>query len=243
MQNLSQRQTDILKAVVEKYTDTAEPVGSVVLERESHLGVSPATLRNEMARLTEMGYLKQPHTSAGRVPTPLALKFYVQELMKERALSVAEEVAVKDRIWDYRFQFDKLLRHATRALAERTHMLAITATKDGDVYYSGASNILDMPEFYDIDLTKTVLAILDQHDYLTKLFNQAVGDDDIHVLMGSDLGSEYLEPCSFVFTDFKAGSTESGRLGIIGPCRLNYPVVIPTVRYFGSLITEITRSW
>ena len=100
MTDLSDRQINILKTVVEEYTKTAEPVGSETLDRKYNLGISPATIRNEMAYLSDLGYLKQPHTSAGRVPTPVAIKLYIAEMMRERNLTVAEEVSAKEKIWD-----------------------------------------------------------------------------------------------------------------------------------------------
>src|SRR5437660_12839964 len=102
MIDLSERQNELLKVIIEEYIDTAEPVGSESIERKHKLGVSPATIRNEMARLTELGFLKQPHTSAGRAPTSMGLKYYIQHLMQERELSVRDEVAVKERLWDQR---------------------------------------------------------------------------------------------------------------------------------------------
>ena len=105
--NLTDRQAQLLKAVIEEFTATAEPVGSVTLEKKYNLGVSPATIRNEMVALTKSGFLKQPHTSAGRTPTLMALKYYVRELLKEEKLSVADEVAVKEKIWDNRFEAGK----------------------------------------------------------------------------------------------------------------------------------------
>ena len=92
MKPLSPRQISIIKAIVEEYTSTGEAVGSETLDKKFNLGVSPATIRNEMVRLEDLGYLKQPHTSAGRVPTPIALKLYVSELMSENDLPVTEEV-------------------------------------------------------------------------------------------------------------------------------------------------------
>jgi heat-inducible transcriptional repressor len=102
MIDLTSRQVQILRAVVEEYINTAEAVGSDTIDRKFSLGVSPATIRNEMVYLTKHGYLKQPHTSAGRVPTSLAMKVYVRDLMRERDLSVAEEVTLKERIWQQR---------------------------------------------------------------------------------------------------------------------------------------------
>src|SRR5205085_136586 len=130
--------------------DTAEPVGSETLEKKHNLSASPATIRNEMVRLSELGYLKKPHTSAGRIPTPTAMKFYVRELMKEKELSVAEEVALKEKVWDLREQEAACLRAITKSLAEKTKALAIATTNDGEVYAAGYANILDMPEFFDI---------------------------------------------------------------------------------------------
>jgi len=96
--DLTQRQIQILKAIIEEYITTAEPVGSETLEKKYNLGVSPATIRNEMVRLTEMKLLNQPHTSSGRSPTPESLRYYVEHLMKPKELSVADEVAVKEKI-------------------------------------------------------------------------------------------------------------------------------------------------
>jgi len=88
--NLTPRQNQILKSVVDEYITTADPVSSEQLEKKYNLGVSPATIRNEMVDLTQMGFLRQPHTSAGRIPTPLALRFYIDHLMQEKKLSLAD---------------------------------------------------------------------------------------------------------------------------------------------------------
>jgi heat-inducible transcriptional repressor len=243
MADLTDRQTKILKTIVEEYIETAEPVGSETLEKKYSLGVSPATIRNEMAALTEAGFLRQPHTSAGRVPTPIGFKFYIDQLMEEKKPSVAEEVAAKEAIWDYRHEFDRLLKEATRALASQTRSLAVAATEAGDVYSAGYAHILDMPEFFDIDVTKTVLGLLDEFKTLQSLFEKSFGEDPVHILLGEDLEMEFLQPCSMVFTHFKAGPKRSGNIGVIGPCRLNYPTIVPTIRYFGELINEMARNW
>src|SRR3989344_8096835 len=108
--NLTPRQTQILKAIVEEYIATAEAVSSETLEKKYNLGVSPATIRNEMAYLSDQNYLKQPHTSAGRVPTSTALKLYVKELMNKKTMTVADEVSVKERIWENKNDLDALLQ-------------------------------------------------------------------------------------------------------------------------------------
>lgn len=240
--NISDRQTQILKTIVEEFTQTAQAVGSDTLDKKYNLGISPATIRNEMVELTKQGFLKQPHTSAGRVPTPMAIKYYINELMSEKDLSVSEEVAVKERVWDHRFEMQKLLQEATRCLSEKTGALSVAATDDQMVYHAGYANILDLPEFFDIDVTRTVLSLLDETQSLLDIFKKAVGDESVHILVGEELGSQFFEPVGMVFTEFQAGK-RNGTLGVIGPSRLNYPYVIPMVRYFGNLINEIGRNW
>jgi len=243
MADLTERQAKILKAIIEEYIEMAEPAGSGTLDKKYSLGVSPATIRSEMAKLTQMGYLRQPHTSAGRVPTSTGFKFYISQLMDEKKLSVTEEVSAREAVWDYRFEFDHLMREITRALASRTRALAVAATNEGDTYSAGSAYILDMPEFFDIDVTRNVLSLLDEGRRLQLIFEKAFGEDPIHILLGDELEQEYLEPCGLVFTHFTAGPTKKGALGVIGPSRLNYSQVIPQVRYFGELIEEITKNW
>lgn len=239
---LTDRQKRILAAIIEEYTQTGEPVGSAILDKKYNLGVSPATIRNEMVGLSNEGYLNKPHTSAGRIPTPMAFRFYIKELMKEKELSVAEEVAVKEKTWDYRFEPDKLLQEITKALAEKTKALALTTTDEGGFYHAGYANVLDIPEFYDIDVTKAVFSLLDEINRVQELFAKSYGDEPIHVLIGDELGIGLLSPCSLVFADFEAGPKLKGSLGVIGPCRFDFSYVIPVVRYFTSLLKEICRS-
>lgn len=239
--DLTPRQVLILKAIIEEYIATADAVGSETLDKKYNLGVSPATIRNEMVRLTDMKLLKQPHTSAGRTPTPEALKFYVEHLMKTKDLSVAEEISVKEKIWDYRQEVDKLLREATRTLATNTKTLALSVTKDGDMYMSGAANILDMPEFFDYELTHALFSELDKVDFWWDLV--AKQQETFDILLGDELGGRgQLSECGFVFSKFETPHV-SGMIGVIGPSRLNYPRLVPVVRYMGGLIKDLSTNW
>lgn len=240
MIDLSERQKNLLRAVIEKYIETAEPIGSETIEKEAKLGVSPATIRNEMVRLTGLGYLRQPHTSAGRIPTSMGMKFYVDQLMEEKSLSLKDEVAIKEEFRDQSEPFNRLLKHISQSLASQTRSLAVATDEDGDIYASGMANILDMPEFYDIDITRTVLSMVDKFETLKQVIDQMRGEEQIRILFGDELGIPYLEPCGFVVTRYQMGN-HRGVLGIIGPSRLNYPTVIPTIRYFSQLLSELTR--
>src|SRR3990172_3821165 len=109
--DLTDRQKNLLRSVIEKYIETAEAIGSETIEKEAGLGVSPATIRNEMVKLTSLGYLRQPYTSAGRIPTSTGMKFYVDQLMEEKALSLKDEVAIKEEFPQGPQRLDQLLRH------------------------------------------------------------------------------------------------------------------------------------
>lgn len=242
MKPLSQRQINIIKAIVEEYTETALPVGSETIDKKYNLGISPATIRNEMIRLEDLGYIKQLHTSSGRIPTSQAIKLYISELMKEEELPVSEEVEVKERVWDVRHEISKLLTEATRVLSEKTGNIAVAITDKGDIYSSGYSNILSMPEFFDIDVTKTVLTMIESHSRMLELFSLTTTDETLHVLLGDDFDSEYLYPCAIAYIDFTTGPYK-GYLGVVGPARLDYPRVMPILRHFNELMEEISTTW
>jgi heat-inducible transcriptional repressor len=243
MHDLTGRQVEILKSLIEEYIETAEAVGSETLEKKHNLSASPATIRNEMVRLTDLGYLKKLHISAGRVPTPLGMKFYVKQLMKEKELSTAEEVSLKEKVWDLREKEREFLKEVTKTLADRTKALAITTTNEGDIFCAGYANILDMPEFLDIDLTKNLLQVVDEVEYLRSIFSGQVDDNDIHIVLGEELGPRLIGPYGFVYKRYHTPLNLIGEVGVFGSSRLNYTSIVPTVRYFGNLIEEIAKGW
>lgn len=240
MYDLSPRQVDILKLIVREYIDNAEPVGSETLEKKHDVGVSPATIRNEMAAMVKLGYLSKPHTSAGRIPTTKALKLYINELMREKDVSVADEVQAKEHVWDLRGNEDKFLQEVTRDLAQKTHSLAVATTDDGDIYYAGYAHILDMPEFYDIDMAKNLLAILDNAAYFDMIAKRI--ENDFGIFLGDELENTIFRPYSFIFSRFETKKhTCQGSIGVVGPARVKYESLVPTVKFFGSLIDDVAE--
>lgn len=241
MAELTERQRALLKAIIEEYIESAEPISSEIIERKYNLGVSPATIRIEMVRLTDEGYLRQPHTSAGRIPTSMGMKFYIAELMKEKQLPVTAEVSIKEKLMPQRFKRDRLLREAVSALAERCDMLGMATDDEGQLYWAGAANILDWPEFYDIDVTRFVLGLFDENPQLKNIIGRAVGSDPIHILFGEDMEFEYLRPTSFIFTKYDLDTEKMGIVGVIGPARMNFALVLPYVKYVRNLLSEAIR--
>lgn len=235
---LTARQTQILKVLIDEYIETAEPVGSENLDKKYNLGVSPATIRSEMVDLTKLGYLRQPHTSAGRIPSPRAMKFYVDTLMDEKQMSLADEVKAKEDVWDARKNLDSLIGQATKALAERTSELAVAATDEGKVWHAGYSNVFLNPEFADLEICSNLFSFLEEAQRIHELFFSREVSSPIEVLFGEELGWGELSPVGIVSTHFNAAG-HNGALGVIGPTRLSYSTIIPILRYFGNLIEEV----
>ncbi|MBI3397293.1 hypothetical protein HY045_02350 [Candidatus Woesebacteria bacterium] len=238
---LSARQTQILKLLIDEYITTAEAVGSEFLDKRYNLGVSPATIRNEMVLLTKLGYLRQPHTSAGRVPTPKAMKFYINQLMEEREMSLADEVLTKEEVWNSRRDLDDFLEEAVHSLAERTKSLAVAANSDGKTWHAGEPYVFTSPEFSDIRVCASLFSFLDEDERIKELFFvRCQGLSPIEVIFGEELGWPGLSLIGTVITTFNYGN-KRGALGVIGPLRLSYSTVIPVLRYFKKLAEEAVK--
>ncbi len=235
---LTSRQTQILKAIVDEYIVTAGAVGSSSLDKKYNLGVSPATIRAEMADLTKMKYLRQQHTSSGRVPTPLAMKFYINQLMEEKQLGVAEEVKAKEDVWGVRNDFDKLMTEATQSLANKTHSLAVAVDDEGDVWKAGMKNVFDNPEFSDLAVCQNIFSMIEEIDSLHNLFfERLTGLTPVEILFGSEMSWPSLSDLGVVATRFDIKGRQ-GAIGVIGPFRRT-PSMIPSIRYLRSLIDEL----
>lgn len=238
---LTDRQIRLLQAVIDNYIETAEPVGSVEIVKTHNLHCSAATIRNEMAKLIELGFLDMLHTSSGRVPTKMAYKLYIEELMEEEDLPVLQEVALKQRLWTNRFEVEKLLRETTLALSETTDMLAFATTDTGFVTYAGAVNILENKEFYDIDVAKSALRTLDSYEILERVFDSIPENEEVSILIGDEIPIDNLEKCSIIFTPYQV-SGKSGYIALLGPARTNYSKVIPIIKYTKKILEELGGS-
>lgn len=125
---LTERKLKILHAIISDYVKSAEPVGSRTLSKKFDLGISPATIRNEMSDLEEMGYLSHPHTSAGRVPSDKAYRLYVNDMMEKRELSVVEKNLIAEKLRANVSEFDETIKHAAKILSEITNLTSFAMT-------------------------------------------------------------------------------------------------------------------
>jgi len=243
MEPLTSRQVEILKAIIIEYSQSGEPVGSEILEKKYNLGVSPATIRNEMTQLAKKGYLKKEYFSSGRTPTPQAFRFYIKNIIKEKELSTADEVTYKNEIWDFRDEFHRLFQQATKVLARRTNLLALTTTSLGDFYYFGIPHILSQKEFCNIDLSIDFFKLFDDEMFWRGILEQFQKiEEEILLMLGEeDFNHPHLETCASIFGEF-TGQKVSGAIGVMGSRRMDYATVIPNVRYFAHLIETVLKE-
>ncbi len=125
---LSERKLRILQAIVADFITTGEPVGSRTLSRRLDMDLSPATIRNEMSDLEEMGYLTHPHTSAGRVPSDLGYRLYVDRLMQRAELPEEKKAVIAERMSQSFAEFDRTIAHAAEVLSDITKMMSFAIT-------------------------------------------------------------------------------------------------------------------
>ncbi|MFS8159893.1 MAG: hypothetical protein ACMG6E_06725 [Candidatus Roizmanbacteria bacterium] len=238
MTELTPRQIDLLKLIIKEYSHSGEPVGSELLEKKYHVGVSPATIRNEMVELTRHGYLKKSYFSAGRIPTSKAFRFYIKYLMEEKEMSTAEEVSAKSDIWDFKGELNRLMLHATQTLAHKTRLLAAASTNNGDIFIFGVNYILENKEFQDMERTRQLFHKCEGAGFWANILTQFSAIDD-NLLFLFDEEPESDEVAS-VFGEFGSGDIK-GTIGVIGPRRMRYETIVPHIRYFTSLIEEIIK--
>ena len=244
MEELTSRQIEILKTIIQEHTETGEPVGSEILEKKYKLGVSPATIRNEMVVLAKKGYIAKSHFSSGRVPSSKGFRYYINKIMKQKELSTADEVAYKNSVWDERNEMHKLLTQATKVLAHRTGLVSLAATNTGDIYFSGLSNLLNIQEFIDREIERQLFERLEQTDCWERLLGKffAGTQADVYFVLGDEgFVDPMYDSCASVFGDFQ-GNEIKGIIGVVGPKRMHYDSVAPQIKYFSTLLEGIMNE-
>lgn len=239
---ITSRQKEILCQIIEEYAETASPVGSVTMAKL--FGVSPATIRAEMARLEVLGLIAQPHTSAGRVPTDAGYRFYVNNLENGMDTSTKSEVARKSlergthaievRIAS-QSQADAAIRRAVDSLVELTGNLGL-ATIGGQLYLSGISQLFTQPEFMD---TRRVQAVAKLLDNLEPWLREAAPGEPLNIFIGQENPIGKNSEVSLIISKFRSPFSDRSYIGVLGPTRQNYSRVMSLVRYTGKMLEEI----
>ena len=337
---LDARKMQILQAIIDDYILTATPVGSRTSAKRSDIGFSSATIRNEMADLEDMGYLDQPHTSAGRIPSDKAYRLYVNTIMQRAKLSDAEIHYIQDHYSHRLDEVDEVVKqtawvlssitkYTSMVLAPQLHAiklkyihlvpiaedkaLAIVVTDAGmtrdsiiripqgmspdaltrlgrtlsarfsncrldeitlqqfkgitgevaeqkafldamlrsvrksmspgvrSVELSGATNILNYPEYSDMERARALLTAIEEKDMLYRMLTEAT-NVEFSVRIGAENEDESIKDCSVVTATYKIGSNPIGSFGVIGPTRMDYARVLAMLGQIGKSLSEVLTN-
>ncbi|MFH1713055.1 MAG: hypothetical protein ABH896_02610 [Candidatus Jacksonbacteria bacterium] len=228
---LTQRQKELLQAIINEYIKTAEPVGSVLLVDKYKLDFSSATVRNEMMELVAKGFLEQPHTSAGRIPTEQAYKFYVSEGFKIKKLTQIQQDKLIKTIKNRQDQDKRQeLKDLAKGLAELSGELILLAFQDNDFYYTGLTNLFSQPEFRNQEIVCNISTVIDHLDArLAKLFHKV--DDQAKIFIGSQ------NPIDQNLSLITVKISQKGPLiALLGPMRMAYSTNVALLEYSKGLI-------
>lgn len=330
--DLGERKKRILRAIIDHYVDTAEPVGSKAIASDIGMSVSPATIRNDMAELESLGLLEQPHTSAGRIPTPHGYRIYVNELMRQHRLSLEETETINRALKHKVQQLDKLLGDVGRLVSSFTGLPSYTLTaavssvtisrfdliyvdantfiivvmlsnknvknklvqlpctidqsqltklatlfnasfthipeesithnliaateravadeqglvavisgfalellyeaKTTDTHFSGASNLLEFPEYKDVEKAQRLLRFLSDDSALLKLPGPAPEDSEgLKITIGPENLASELQDSSIIVARYDMGDNMQGLIGVVGPTRMDYSKIAARLGY------------
>ncbi len=243
---LTTRQEQILFAIIEEYAEIATPVGSVTLAKL--FNVSSATIRAEMARLEEAGYIAQPHTSAGRVPTDAGYRYYVNTLAEQpdgveslsQATSYHEEKPIEraNRVLEVRIgsqtRADSAIRGAVDSLVDLTGNLGL-ATIGDQLYISGIGRLFTQPEFLDSERVQSVAKLLDN---LEPWLREAAPGQALNIFIGQENPIGKTSQASLIISRFRSPYSDRSYIGVLGPTRQNYAKVMSLVRCAGVLLEE-----
>lgn len=335
--NMGDRKLQILKFIIDDFISTAQPIGSRTIAKKYTLGLSSATIRNEMADLEELGYLEQPHTSAGRVPSDLGYRLYVDSLMKQGTLGTEQKQIIQSLLMNRIIEVDDVISQATKLLSNMTHMtsfislplfkksklanmklvkindskvLLILVSDSGvvksiqlglrdveqdvldnisngllkrllgatiedinvkkisglklecpdygsvvdylipilkdtlrdiddvELCLEGAKTIFDLPEFHDVIKAKQFLMAIENKDLLYQVIRN-LDDKGINVKIGAEIGVEEFKECSVVGAAYHFNDESIGRIGVLGPTRMEYGKIISVVDYIRKTLSDI----
>lgn len=210
------RQEYLLRLIVEDYIKTAEPVGSKYLAEMYDLDISSATIRNEMCVLEQEGFLRQPHTSAGRIPTEKAYVHYLQNVVEmepseKNEESMENQIDIKDT--------ESVLKCVAQRLVEISGETAMVSVDKDWSYFTGVSNLFHKPEFQTLETVTSLGDLIDQFDeVMTTAFDNV--PFETQVLIGSH--SPFGDQLTTMMIRYRLPGNKHGLLGLVGPMRMNY---------------------
>ncbi|MFA6306326.1 MAG: hypothetical protein WCV70_00715 [Patescibacteria group bacterium] len=227
---MDERKALILKTIVIEHIKTGAPVGSEVLVDKYKLDISSATVRNEMAELEQSGFIAQPHTSAGRIPTEKAYNLYIENLA-EKKLGAAEIKSFSRLLKD---KDEISFKQAAKELAKVSGNAVFWAFHRNNLYYTGISNLLSQPEFNETKLIYDISQIIDRVDeIIDNIYNKLEAGPQI--FLGAD--NPFGDFCGTILSKYKF-KDDIGLFGILGPMRMDYEKNLALIKFLNNILME-----
>jgi heat-inducible transcriptional repressor len=229
---LSERQYKILSAIIEQYAEVAVPVGSVMLAKL--FNVSSATIRNDMALLEKTGYIEQPHTSAGRIPTDKGYRLYVNGITDGEQTSGFIDRSAKaiDTRINHAGEAEQTIRSAVKSLAEITNNVGL-ATIGSSFYVRGFGRLFDHPELMQASAAREVAILIDN---LEPWLRETAPNAPLSVFIGRENPIGKSSQSTLVISRFRSPYSDRSYIGVLGPTRQDYRTVMNLVSYTGRAL-------
>ena len=229
------RQAQLLNFIVDQYTKTAQPVGSKLIAEMGRFDLSPATIRNEMVLLETAGYIFQPYTSAGRIPSEKGYRFYVDNFIEETDLPAKAKLLLVTLTKPFPKGQPELLKSLAKGLAELSTEAVFVGFSAQDIYYTGLANLFGQPEFSEQQLVFRLSQVIDHLDQvITDIFDQV--DEEVSVLIGSR--NPFGRDCTLVLAKYQIKDSQH-LVGIIGPMRMDYQQNISLLKFSQRFINQL----
>lgn len=214
---MNERSKTILKLIVEEYIGSAEPIGSKALMQKHGLQVSSATIRNDMCALEKEGFLRQPHTSAGRIPTEKAYVFYLQHFVEPDHKKTSREQLKESVITAP--DAKTALKQLAKTLVDLSGETAMVAVNPHWSYYTGVSNLFAKPDFHDIARLHMLSSTVDRFDeVLMAMFGITSPEPEIFIGSGNPFGKDM----AAIVAKYPLNNHQVALLGLVGPLRMDY---------------------
>ncbi len=232
------RRRAVLSAAINRHIHDAEPVASDDIADEFDL--SSATIRNIFVELENSGFLTHSHTSGGRIPTDKGYRYYVDSLVSQIELLDAEKERITREYQHQMRRLDEALERTSEVVSVITHYAGIVSFLDWHdrLFYKGISSILEQPEFQSIEKMRILMKMIEDKQNLLDIINRDTSDK-VQVYIGSELGCPGMQNCSLVVSSFQIKHKPSGRLAVLGPARMEYRKIIPTLEYVSEVLNEV----
>ncbi|KKT28675.1 MAG: hypothetical protein A3G02_00485 [Candidatus Yanofskybacteria bacterium RIFCSPLOWO2_12_FULL_44_13b] len=238
---LGERHLNLLNFIIEEFIETAKPVGSALAAKNRQFKVSPATIRSDMGDLEEAGLLAQLHTSGGRVPTDLAYRYYVDNLLVDFQYQLSNKCRNKiDRELSNAGDAREISHAAAKLISDISENVVISGiSQEKDFFKTGISNLFDLPEFRSIDRLLNVTSFFDEFDDMfAKIERQFFSEPELSIFIGRENPMPNLRNESVMCATYELPGGLTGNLTLIGPTRMDYEKNIALIRYTTKSINK-----